>query len=504
MLNGEEIQGGGVRIKSIKKYDKDGINSILEKHYNYTLDNGKTSGKLITLPIHTNLKYSPKYNNYGISLYSSSVVPLASTQGGFVGYTQVSVTEKESQNINGKIVYNYTCPATYKDTADSAFYEKPMVRTVYSRNIEKIETDEGYDIDPFPPSPLYDWARGLLIEEKYYDSASNLLKKNIFQYQDYAYGFTSIYGFKYVTSEFLNKNSEWISAITFSKYKEATNIAKVLSKKIEKTYIPGTLDPVTQETEYKYVSSMKPVSEKIIVGDLTMTNHYNYHSYYISKAPIVNNYYIRKLLETYCLVQKNGEKEKLKNASLYEYRYTNNGSTVLLKNRYSHPFGVEDFYKSEYDEFYDLYKSDKYELDMAIYRYNTYGKPVDITTKDSIHIVYIWGYSSQYPIAEIKNFSYDKLLKNSYFINNYEYIESDYEPIEEDYRFFDLLRTEYPQAQVTTYTYIPLVGMTSKTDPDGFTTYYDYDAFGRLHEIYYYENGVKKVLETYDYHYNNQ
>jgi len=57
----------------------------------------------------------------------------------------------------------------------------------------------------------------------------------------------------------------------------------------------------------------------------------------------------------------------------------------------------------------------------------------------------------------------------------------------------------YPSgAQMTTYTYDPLIGMTSSTDENNVTTYYYYDAFGRLSDI---KDSDGKVLKHYEYHY---
>jgi hypothetical protein len=65
----------------------------------------------------------------------------------------------------------------------------------------------------------------------------------------------------------------------------------------------------------------------------------------------------------------------------------------------------------------------------------------------------------------------------------------------------DELRLQPVDAQMTTYTYSPLLGMTSKTDPNGITTYYEYDSFGRLKNVKDHEwNILKQTL----YHYQNQ
>ena len=56
------------------------------------------------------------------------------------------------------------------------------------------------------------------------------------------------------------------------------------------------------------------------------------------------------------------------------------------------------------------------------------------------------------------------------------------------------------QAMVTTYTYEPLVGVTSITDPRGYTTTYIYDDFNRLKEVRDEDNNL---VTDYEYHYKN-
>lgn len=62
----------------------------------------------------------------------------------------------------------------------------------------------------------------------------------------------------------------------------------------------------------------------------------------------------------------------------------------------------------------------------------------------------------------------------------------------------DELRLYPADAQMTTYTYDPLFGMTAQTDPNGATTFYEYDSIGRLLRI---KDNDGKVLKEYEYIY---
>jgi len=65
----------------------------------------------------------------------------------------------------------------------------------------------------------------------------------------------------------------------------------------------------------------------------------------------------------------------------------------------------------------------------------------------------------------------------------------------------DELRLYPTTAQMTTYTYEPLIGMTSQCDPNSRITYYDYDPFGRLMLV---KDQDGNILKKYCYNYAGQ
>ncbi|GHV56937.1 hypothetical protein FACS1894182_04580 [Bacteroidia bacterium] len=146
------------------------------------------------------------------------------------------------------------------------------------------------------------------------------------------------------------------------------------------------------------------------------------------------------------------------------------------------------------------------ETRITYYNYNSYGKPLYISKDNADKVVYLWSYNHQYPIAEIINATYEQVKAALGYTSDSQVEALAAQTAPNVNTISALLRTYFKDASVlvTTYTYKPLVGMTSDTDSRGVITYYEYDSFGRLKRTYLIENGIEKTLQWNDYHYRNE
>ncbi len=143
---------------------------------------------------------------------------------------------------------------------------------------------------------------------------------------------------------------------------------------------------------------------------------------------------------------------------------------------------------------------------IVYHKYDYKGNPLEVSRKDGTHVVYIWGYNEYYPIAKIENATYSEVESYVADLKTKSNADIDrtkgYTNTEGDLRqALDNLRTVVPNAIVATYTYDPLIGITSMTDPNGYTTYYEYDDQNRLDHI---TDANSKILKKYDYNYKGQ
>jgi YD repeat-containing protein len=119
-----------------------------------------------------------------------------------------------------------------------------------------------------------------------------------------------------------------------------------------------------------------------------------------------------------------------------------------------------------------------------------------------------WSYNNAYPVIKAENVDYSTLsaavssIQGSFqtFLTN-SVVNLTTDAQKSAWRSFNTAlrsNSSLSKALITTYTYTPLVGMTSQTDPNGVTTYYEYDSAGRLKCI---KDDDGRILKTYEYHY---
>jgi len=180
-----------------------------------------------------------------------------------------------------------------------------------------------------------------------------------------------------------------------------------------------------------------------------------------------------------------------------------------------------------------------YEDRIQFYGYDAHANVLSVSKDKGPMISYLWGYNGQYPVAEAKNASTHEIFYESFESNGTtgsahtgtKYFNGDYtvnwtRPNTREYTITCWYRVNnvwiyaagdytgpvtlnagdaiddvkiYPKdAHMTTFTYTPLVGLTSITDAKEKVSYFEYDDYQRLTNIKD-QNG--NFVKSMDYHY---
>ncbi|MEM7185026.1 MAG: hypothetical protein AAF466_00100 [Bacteroidota bacterium] len=112
-------------------------------------------------------------------------------------------------------------------------------------------------------------------------------------------------------------------------------------------------------------------------------------------------------------------------------------------------------------------------------------------------IAYLYGYDKNYVVAEIVGATYLEAIGALPAGTNY---HGNFQSLSDtDLKIaLQAMRTTLSNAQVTSYTYRPLIGLSTVTDSRGYTMNYHYNIHNRLR---YVKDEVGNILEEYEYNY---
>ena len=474
---------GGIRVKQTKNCDFNG--ECITTAYNYSQDD-KSTGVMLQKPefysgfhIQDNLTCSPSiyvrrdFYNY------TSIYPLSNFRGSPVLYKTVEKIDsgKDENNelvTNGKTIFSYYGEPVSNSIQDLESYfligllKTKEVKDNFDTTLSRENNSYTISIIPNTTKFLYLLSCKLVREKRAQFSGGGSSGAGCaLQYPRPLLDF-QVASFKY----------------------QAKNL--ILEKEESANYFQGNI--VTGMTVYDYnpdTGFLKSKTTKNSKKEDLATKYFYPGDNEMASEPFRNELIAKNRIKTPLVVQNyNGAKLSEQKT---EYTQDTSTSNFLLPkyvyiNKGTAPIDNSIDKKITYDKYDDKGNIVQYTLES--------GTPVSI----------IWGYSKTQPIAKVENATYDQI--SNYVANLQSLSDSDSDNCMSASCTEELLRIElkrfqdaFPNAFISTYTYNPLVGVTSLTDPKGITSYYEYDSFGRLKFV---KDKNLNVLQKYCYNYKGQ
>jgi hypothetical protein len=481
---------GGLRIKSIKNYTYDnalaneefykygqsedgngayvGIGGgaysysrALHLYYN-SVSQGHGPGHLCSESDATQDVYNQGY------LFDPQLV-----QGSPVVYNEVTKYYGNANENSGKTIYSYgTEPGN------------PVITTIPLPLGQELANNQGFFI-------INDsWKGGLLKHIKDFKRENNgtysLVGETLNGYNiintDTTYGLIARTKFERVR---LGCTIYRFSDFAYAEYPIRSGYVQ-LAQSTKKTYSQGSSNYLQTVDNYTYDNIHKDIETKVTSFNskqetIETEKKFPFHksqlitSITTAESMALDDMVTKNMLFPIEEIQRNNSTQTLLKKTSYEYV---NGSTIA-------PVNIK----------YQV-KSNPIETRLQFTKYDANGNLVEQKKANDIVTSYLWGYGGTAPVVQVVGADYNTV---SGMISPS--VLSDPNPDPATLRSqLNSIRTGLanPMAQVTTYTYRPLVGISSQTDPNDRTIYYEYDAFNRLKLIRDKDNNIlKRVCYNY-------
>ncbi|MGB3453871.1 MAG: RHS repeat domain-containing protein [Moheibacter sp.] len=467
----QNIPFGGMRVKGIKNKDSDGNTLTREEYFYGDLDCLECSNAVYEFPkpeisfyaLYTNLE--DNHSKATVTLGSSSLNSLYFSNSLPIAYPIVSKRIYDSQNKNtGLLVHNY----------DIVLDQTPIIYL-------------GGDLLP-GTSYTNGFGNGNLLNEKAYNDELNLIYEKEYYYKfdesfdnsKEAYNLTVI-GIISQSSQppFDQGGSADPIGYSVNKYFIRSK-RQFMDYTIEKNYTDnGVLET---RTDYYYDGANKLLKSMETITDSNGKTFETTFSYPPDLIGVEQSSYMQQLTDANRIAKPvitkttKGDKHYIEK----HLKYGQNQSTGNLL------LPVELHTKKGFNSI-NINNTDDRKLTYT--KYDTGGNLLEYLTEDGSPVSLIWGYDNQYPIAKIEGVAYDNLPEQK--VTALQNLSDSGQLSAQS--FYDLINSV--DGMVTAYTYEPLVGVKTITQPNGTTAYYEYDDFGRLISVKDTDGNVLKEVQ---------
>ena len=474
----EAYEIGGLRISKIENVDPLNSKSTTIK-YEYP-----DQGYLTSIPVYgyifsSNRHHNPSPPDEGYldvkTISSSSQAYLNSINGSHIYYPVV----KEIYGVNGENGYSIYEYSSYSPDINEFMFQPPFSpddgSSSYKAGLLLCKTDFGT-------------AGNRLKQIKNVYTVSNNLKKTIRglrvvkrveSYDTYipetgSYQLKSECSHDEFYSAFYNTVTEW-------QYK-SSDTTRVYDPFDEKKYVATINTYNFDNTVHQQLSTQTTYNSR---GQSVVTNY---------KYPADINTDNYSLMTTLNMLNYPIEETTLVNGSVTTSKLTTykaNNNSYVPDKVYSFETATP-LAASSFTSFNGTTKDRRYGSipELSYDDYNPNGTIRQLTGHDGITTAYLWDATGSYPMAQVKGATWQQV--SAY---NGQAATTDSQTL------FNNIKSLVPNAFTTTFTYKPLVGLTSQTDPAGRKTTYDYDDFGRLKLV---KNLNQNIVKKMEYHYAGQ
>ncbi len=465
----QNVYYGGLRIKSITNHNHNGIQAY-KKSFNYSDFNNvnKSSGETsVSLPSYFKKVKEPNFsiNEIGITYISS-----------WNNFDEiVCVNPIQVDMVNNTPVYYRNAKEVFED-GNNSYYIK---RTYKNYGINFKSSLLSYEIGGVymtmqTPSTFEGYANGVLESEEMVDSNGRTVSKTVYEKEfKLADGIDTqkIQCIKYAEMPY---HCFAIEYPTISRW--------FVDKKVTNTVYNANGDLVnTTEMFYDNASHKLPTQQFVTnsKGETIISKTKYPHD--VNNTRLINDYRIAEVMQT--------ETSKKVGSTI---------TKLASQNKVFKDFAF--FYLLEKNQ--TSRNNQSFEDRIIFHNYDGDTNPIEVSKKDGSKIRYVWGYEKTQPIAKIEGYTSISTAQKNAIKSAITASNNDVSVATENSLRTSLtaLRNAFPEAQVTTFTYDPLIGVTSITDPRGEVVYYEYDEFNRLRFV---KNTEGEILKEHTYNYKN-